>query len=98
MANIVMSLEEIDEIVSKLKQASDEIEHIWESIQTKEITRIKEVWRGKDSEAYLNKFQTLDIDVTNALKAQRLLAATFEKARNQVTEAQNKVVTKTDAL
>ncbi len=94
MANITMSVDQITEIVSKLQSSSNEIESIWNSINSTEVQKIKESWIGKDCDAYLSKLQEVDADVQKALKAQRLLASTFEKAKTQVMEAQNSIASK----
>ncbi len=94
MANITMSVDQITEIVSKLQSSSNEIESIWNSINSTEVQKIKESWIGKDCDAYISKLQEVDADVQKALKAQRLLASTFEKAKTQVMEAQNSIASK----
>ncbi len=94
MANITMSVEQITEIVSKLQKSSNEIESIWNSINSTEVQKIKESWIGKDCDAYISKLQEVDADVQKALKAQRLLESTFEKAKTQVMEAQNSIASK----
>lgn len=98
MANISMSVDQITEIVTKLQQASNEIENIWNSINSTEIPKIKEAWVGKDCDAYISKLQEVDADVKKALKAQRLLASTFEAAKTQVLEAQNSITSKVSGL
>ena len=98
MASIVMSLDEMEEIVGKLQQSSDEIEKIWNSIGSYELPRIKEAWAGKDRDAYINKVEELGKDVEKALKAQRLLAKTFEAARIEVINTQNAVASKVSGL
>ena len=98
MANITMSVEQITEIVSKLQKSSNEIESIWNSINSTEVQKIREAWIGKDCEAYLNKLQEVDADIKKALKAQRLLASTFDNARAQILEAQNSVANKVAGL
>lgn len=94
MANITMSVDQITEIVSKLQSSSNEIESIWNSINSTEVQKIKESWIGKDCDAYISKLQEVDADVQKALKAQRLLASTFEKAKTQVMEAQSSIASK----
>ena len=94
MANITISVDQITEIVSKLQSSSNEIESIWNSINSTEVQKIKESWIGKDCDAYISKLQEVDADVQKALKAQRLLASTFEKAKTQVMEAQNSIASK----
>ena len=94
MAHITMSVDQITEIVSKLQSSSNEIESIWNSINSTEVQKIKESWIGKDCDAYISKLQEVDADVQKALKAQRLLASTFEKAKTQVMEAQNSIASK----
>ena len=98
MANITMSVDQITEIVSKLQKSSNEIESIWNSINSVEIPKIREVWSGKDSEAYISKLKEVDADVQKALKAQRLLASTFEASKQQVLEAQANVTNKVSSL
>ena len=98
MANITMSVDQITEIVSKLQKSSNEIENIWKSINSTEIPKIREAWSGKDSEAYISKLNEVDVDVQKALKAQRLLASTFEAAKQQVIEAQENVTNKVSNL
>lgn len=98
MANITMSVDKITEIVSKLQKSSNEIESIWNSINSVEIPKIREAWSGKDSEAYISKLKEVDADVQKALKAQRLLASTFEAAKQQVLEAQANVTNKVSSL
>ena len=94
MANISMSVDQITEIVSKLQSSSNEIESIWNSINSTEVQKIKESWIGKDCDAYISKLQEVDSDVQKALKAQRLLEYTFEKAKAQVMEAQSSIDSK----
>ena len=94
MANITMSVDQITEIVSKLQSSSNEIESIWNSINSTEVQKIRESWIGKDCDAYISKLQEVDADVQKALKAQRLLASTFEKAKAQVMETQNSIASK----
>ena len=60
MANITMSVDQITEIVSKLQKSSNEIESIWNSINSTEIPKIREAWSGKDSEAYISKLKEVD--------------------------------------
>ena len=98
MANITMSVDQITEIVTILKRSSNEIEGIWESINRQDIPRIREAWSGKDSEAYIGKLREVDADVQKALKAQRLLASTFEAAKQQVLDAQANVTNKVSSL
>lgn len=98
MANITMSVDQITEIVSKLQKSSNEIESIWNSINSTEIPKIREAWSGKDSEAYISKLKEVDADVQKALKAQRLLASTFESAKQQVLDAQANVTNKVSSL
>jgi uncharacterized protein YukE len=98
MANITMSVDQITEIVSKLQKSSNEIESIWNSINSTEIPKIREAWSGKDSEAYISKLKEVDADVQKALKAQRLLASTFEAAKQQVLDAQANVTNKVSSL
>lgn len=98
MANITMSVDQITEIVSKLQKTSNEIESIWNSINSTEIPKIREAWSGKDSEAYISKLKEVDADVQKALKAQRLLASTFEAAKQQVLDAQANVTNKVSSL
>ena len=98
MASIVMSLDEMREIVERLNQFSDEVEKIWDSIGTYELPRIKEAWAGKDRDAYIEKVEELGSDIAKALKAQRLLAKTFETARQEVINTQNSVAGKVSGL
>ena len=98
MANITMSVDQITEIVSKLQKSSNEIESIWNSINSTEIPKIREAWSGKDSEAYISKLKEVDADVQKALKAQRLLASTFEAAKQQVLDAQANVTNMVSSL
>ena len=98
MANITMSVDQITEIVTILKRSSSEIEKIWESINRQDIPRIREAWSGKDSDAYIKKLREVDADVQKALKAQRLLASTFEAAKQQVIDAQANVTNKVSSL
>jgi uncharacterized protein YukE len=93
-----MSVDQITEIVSKLQKSSNEIESIWNSINSTEIPKIREAWSGKDSEAYISKLKEVDADVQKALKAQRLLASTFEAAKQQVLDAQANVTNKVSSL
>mgnify|MGYP003323076148 CR=1 FL=1 len=67
MANITMSVDQITEIVSKLQSSSNEIESIWNSINSTEVQKIKESWIGKDCDAYISKLQEVDADVQKAL-------------------------------
>jgi uncharacterized protein YukE len=98
MANITMSVDQITEIVSKLQKSSNEIESIWNSINSTEIQKIKESWIGKDCDAYISKLQEVGQDMQKALKAQRLLASTFEKAKAQVLETQNSITSKISGM
>lgn len=94
MAKLSITVEQITEIVQKLNTSSNEIEKIWNSIKTTEVSQIKESWIGKDCDAYVSKVEEMDADVQKALKAQRLLAQTFEKAKTQITTTQENVASK----
>ena len=94
MAKISITVEEIDTIVQKLNSASSEIEKTWNSIKSSELEQLKESWVGKDCDAYISKITEVDGDVQNALKAQRLLAETFQKAKTQIQETQDSLTNK----
>ena len=98
MAKISITVEQITEIVQKLNNSSNEIEKEWNSIKTTEISKIKESWIGKDCDAYVRKIEEMHNDIQNALKAQRLLAATFEKAKKQITETQDSLANRIENI
>lgn len=98
MAKISITVEQIIEIVQKLNSSSAEIEKIWNSIKTVEVSQIKESWIGKDCDAYVKKIEEMDTDVQKALKAQRLLAQTFEKAKSQIAATQESVASKISGI
>lgn len=98
MAKISITVEQIDEIIKKLNSSSNEIEKEWNSIKTSEISQIKESWIGKDCDAYVRKIEEMNTDVLNALKAQRLLAATFEKAKRQINETQESLASRIESF
>ena len=98
MAKISITVEQIDEIIKKLNSSSNEIEKEWNSIKKFEISQIKESWIGKDCDAYVRKIEEMNTDVLNALKAQRLLAATFEKAKRQINETQESLASRIESF
>ena len=98
MANISISVEQIGDIVSKLQTSSNEIEKLWYTINSTDITHIQQCWKGSDCDAYIEKIQELDSEIKKALKAQRLLASTFDSAKNQILDAQNRVASKASGL
>lgn len=94
MANISITVDEIDAIISKLNSASSEIEKLWDSIKSEELEQLKKLWIGKDCNAYIDKIIDVDVDVQNALKAQNLLADTFKKTKQQVQDTQDSLAEK----
>ena len=98
MATIKTTIPEMEIIITKLQSSSNEIERIWNSIKTEEIEQIRSLWVGKDSDAYIEKLLLLDNDVKKALEAQRLLATTFQKTKDQVLQTQQDIVSRTAGL
>lgn len=98
MPKISITLDEVTTIVQKLNSSSNEIEKVWNSIKSTELQKIKESWIGKDCDAYVSKLEEMDADVQKALKAQRVLATTFEKAKTQMVDTQESLAGKIASL
>lgn len=51
MAKISLSIDELNNIVTKINTSSQKISELWNSVKTTEIAKIRESWMGKDCEA-----------------------------------------------
>ena len=88
----------MESIITKLHNSSNEIERIWNSIKTEELEQIRASWIGNDSDAYIERLLSFDVEIKKAIEAQRLLANTFQKAKNQILQTQQDIVSKTAGL
>ena len=98
MAQITLSVEEINGIISKINSSREEIATSWNSIKVEDVAGIRASWAGADCEAYLNKVTEMDTQMQNAIQALSLLANTYTKARNRIIETQQNVASSVSGI
>ena len=98
MAKIEMSVDQITDIVKKLNDSSTEIERIWNSVKNSDVQRLQQSWVGKDCDAYITKVLDMDTEIQKALKVQRLLASTFNSAKEEIVNVQEDITSKANSL
>ena len=91
MAKISLSVDELNNIVTKINTSSQKISELWNSVKTTEITKIRESWMGKDCEAYIVKVEQMDVTMQQAIKALQLLGATYKQAIDDIVATQKKI-------
>ena len=87
MAKISLSIDELNNIVTKINTSSQKISELWNSVKTTEIAKIRESWMGKDCEAYIVKVEQMDV----TMQALQLLGATYKQAIDNIVATQNKI-------
>ncbi len=98
MAQIKLSLEEINGIITKINASREEIAVSWNSIKIEDVAGIRATWAGDDCEAYINKVMEMDDQMQKAISALALLANTYTKARDKVLETQQNVATSVSGI
>lgn len=91
MSKFSITVNDCDIIASKLNNSSDEIENTWKGLKEVKLNKVRDSWAGKDCELYLQKILDLDTEITNALRAQRLLADAFKRTKEQTIETQEAI-------
>ena len=89
--DLVISVDEVKNIISKLKTASKNLEDYWIAIIDTEFTKLKESWAGPDMEDYISKVEALDPKVDKAIEAVKLLMDTYKKALEKYEEQVKKI-------
>ena len=89
--DINITYSELESNIAILKDALNTIRNSWNGITKINIHRLNRSWVGDDCAAYIEKVQSMDANVNNATLAIELLIRTYEKAKNQILEQQNKI-------
>ena len=95
--DLVVSVEEVESFISKLKTASSTLEDQWIGIVDEELTKLKDSWAGPDMEKYIEKVQALDPKLEKAVEAIKLLKETYKKALDAYNEQLKKINAKIES-
>lgn len=90
---ISITEEEIKENISVLKKSANTMETSWEEIKGPILSSIKESWASDECNAYVAKIEKMDKKVSNSIDALRLLAKTYEKSLDLLSETRESIKT-----
>ena len=95
--DLVVSVEEVESFIDKLKKASSTLEDQWIGIVDEELTKLKDSWAGPDMEKYIAKVEALDPKLEKAVEAIKLLKETYQKALDAYNEQLKKINAKIES-
>ncbi len=85
-ATILFGLAQVQEYASKLREASEMIRTSWNEISQTELNKLSNVWVGTDATAYIESVRAYDAKVSASCDALNVLADTYTKASEELSD------------
>jgi hypothetical protein len=85
-ATILFGLAQVQEYASKLREATEMIRTSWNEISQTELNKLSNVWVGTDATAYIESVRAYDAKVSASCDALNVLADTYTKASEELSD------------
>lgn len=89
---IVYSIDELQANTKMLRETAESVIAVWNDIINTQIGELEKSWAGPDASVYTEKVKAFDPKIKAACQAIELLADTFDKSGNEISETQNQNV------